>query len=293
MCCRLGRVSPSDIRPQASYFPINERPFKMTAGLYRLGHDFGNGEVDAMCFQKDEFENAFRAKKIRILDATPERLSELEDADAMTCKRHVFEWMTARLKSEHGIELHDSSLLSRNTWRELSLAVQEDFAIVHQPSEGIDRIILLSVCFPSGWAPETLLGASFRQTHAPVPEFGDLEARRARLVSAMIHRGPYVRFVWSVTADARLDHHPVDAPRDPWHPTASGFLRVERQVTVPFSDCSASLFLIRTYVYPLTYLSREQRVTLAHATSALPPSMLAYKGITEVTLEVLEAATRA
>lgn len=282
-----------DSTTPACYFPIDERPFRMTAGLHRLGHDFGNGSADSQFFQRDRAASEFMLEKSRVLHSHPERLSRLPNVGALTVQHRIFEWMEQQLRKEHALILTSGAARSeREHWQELSLAIQEDFAILHQDEHGDDQLVLLSVCFPSGWVPENLLGAGFHETHAPVPEFDELETQRSRLVHAMIHRGPYVRFVWSVTADPRLDHHPIHAPRDGWDSRSNAYLRVERQVTVPFPSLSASLFLIRTYLYPVESLSPEKRKTLLIATSRLPPTVQRYKGITRETLRVLELAAQ-
>jgi hypothetical protein len=278
--------------PPPLYFPIFAGPFRMTAGLVRMGHDFGNGPFDRLFFQTDGQAREYRAEKERILELHPDRLSALSKDRHRSFHLEALSWMTRQLSIEHGIHLPSpqlSSLLLHA--KQLSLEIQEDFALLQETEEGADELTLISVCFPSGWRPETLLGASFLQTHSPVPEFGELAQKSSELVRAMTSRGPYVRFVWSLTAGARLDHHPEDGPRDPWSSEGAGYLRVERQVTVPFPQFRGSLFLIRTYVTPLKQLSQEQRNILYQATAALPPSIQAYKGLGPDTLEVLRRST--
>jgi hypothetical protein len=135
------------------------------------------------------------------------------------------------------------------------------------------------VSFPSGWRPENIRGASFAGIHGPVPDFAKLDAAARSMVGAMVERGPYVRFVWTITADDRLDHHPDGSPRGAWRRDGPGWLRVERQVTVPFAAVGAALFLIRTYLYPFLSLSGAERTTLARALEAMPEAIAAYKGI--------------
>jgi hypothetical protein len=68
---------------------------------------------------------------------------------------------------------------------------------------------------------------------------------------------------------------------------------VERQVTVPFRALAASLFLIRTYVYPFESLTEIQRRTLAIALELMPGQIARYKGldlVRDTVLEVLRAS---
>lgn len=266
----------------------------MSAGLFRLGQDFGNGEADGHCFQRDELAPRYREEKQRILLARPARLQATNDPSAQELQLRVLSWMWTQLRREHGFVpekkvTHASSDLLDH-FRRLSLVLQEDFALLQRSEDEKERLVLLSVCFPSGWRPELLLGKDFQRIHAGVPEFGNLATQSHKLVSAMIHRGPYVRFVWSLTADARLDHHPDEAARDAWTKSSRGYLRVERQVTVPFSALGGSLFLIRTYVYPLEQLSPEQNDMLYEVTESLPDSIKSYKGFSSETQAVLARA---
>lgn len=261
----------------------------MSAGLFRLGRDFGNGAVDGLCFQRDGKAEEYRRAKERVLINHPDRLCALDDEGARELEQCVLKWMVERLKGEHPItpEAYPLEVPQRSSTRldfkGLSLAIQEDFALLEVDENGEDRLVLLSVCFPSGWRPETLLGKGFAEVHAPVPEFDELSKQRSQLVRAMTERGPYVRFVWSLAADDRLDHHPVHAPRDAWKEGGDGFLRVERQVTVPFPRARGSLFLIRTYLYPIKELSSGERRVLHQVVASLPASVRSYKGLSAAT----------
>jgi hypothetical protein len=89
-----------------------------------------------------------------------------------------------------------------------------------------------------------------------------------------------VRFVWTISADTHLDHHPDQGCRVPFTAdTREAWLRVERQVSVPLRSRDAALFLIRTYHYPFSSLSTGERHTLAVALDAMPPVIRTYKGL--------------
>src|SRR4030095_6032948 len=96
------------------------------------------------------------------------------------------------------------------------------------------------------------------------------QAQARSLVASMIERGPYVRFVWTLKPDDVLDHHPDRGPHRAWSPDGDGFLRVERQITQPFPDVGAALFLIRTYIYPFASLSAAERQGGARAGPTMP-----------------------
>jgi len=271
----------------ARYFIAEPTPLRMRPGLFKLGRDFGNGQADELFFQKDAAHDVYLEQKRLILSRHPERLAWVAEPETEQRLNAVGRWMLEQGARELGglapglPQAFQAGEASRRAWYDLSCAVQEDFAVVDLQSDGTDRLALLSVCFPSGWQPERLLGKSFHHVHAPVVEFDEVAQKSEQLVRAMVERGPYVRFVWTVTADGRLDHHPLQAPRDPWTKECRGYLRVERQVTVPFAALRMSLFLIRTYLYPFSELSSAERSTLLSAVQQLSPAILAYKGLSD------------
>jgi hypothetical protein len=70
--------------------------------------------------------------------------------------------------------------------------------------------------------------------------------------------------------------------------TPRGFLRVERQTSVPLPGVGGCIFLIRTYSYGFDQLAREQRAILATALTQTPPEILRYKGLTAALPRALE-----
>lgn len=266
-------------RAPARYFPVTPGPFRMAPGFFRLGTDFGNGERDAEVLQRDREFSRYQEAKRRVLAEYPERLALLEEPGTVALRRRASTWIREQLARAGDVVPESSPSGTREDFEELSLALQEDFALLERPEAEADRLIVLSVCFPSGWEPERLLGSSFRTVHAPIPEFGDVARAATKLVDAMVERGPYVRFVWTLVADDRLDHHPTHAPRDAWLGASRGFLRVERQLTIPFREDRGSLFLIRTYVTPLEVLEPTERRALRDAFDGMSESVRRYKGL--------------
>jgi len=261
--------------PPARYFPVSARPYRMTTGLSPFGTEFGNGARDGQYFQLDrEAEHYRRAKaavplgRYRVLD---------DDDERRACHVVVAAWMAATLRREHPELIGPSE----PSYASIAQLVQEDFAVVRRGPQGRDEAIAVFVSFPSGWRPETIAGAGFKQIHGPVPGFAENDPAIESMLASMIERGPYVRFVWTITADDHLDHHPDEGRRDAWGDGGDGWLRVERQVTVPFTEVGASLFLIRTYLYAFATLGSPQRHTLAGALEQMPDEIARYKGLTE------------
>lgn len=265
----------------AKYFVVRPEPLRMVPGLYRLGHDFGNAAVDALHFQLDSQSTHYRDAKQRVFREHPDRLALADDPNARDFLDVVGAWMQNRIEAECGLSIDRVGEKGRGFFLELSLSIQEDFAVLMEAEGESDRLVLLSVCFPSGWRPERLLGKSFSEIHAPIPEFEAVARKRAQLISGIVQRGPYVRFVWTVTADDLLDHHPDERERRAWTEQDAGLLRVERQTTVPFPEWRGALFLIRTYLYPFSDLTPAERSILASALTQLPLPIARYKGLDE------------
>lgn len=248
----------------------------MQPGLFRFGTDFGNGEADRSFFPRDASLTHYLAEKARVLAAHPERdacsiQSERDEARVVTAQR----WITDTLHTEARVELTGLPRAS------LGAQLMEDFAVLGRDESGQDRTLWLHACFPSGWRPEHVLGHGFTQIHARIPAFEAVAKKAPSLVDAMLTRGPYVRFVWTISADDVLDHHPEQGEHAAWSDaTARGFLRVERQTTVPLPGAEACVFLIRTFLYGFDELEAEQRAVLAQALQQMPAEIQRYKSLT-------------
>jgi hypothetical protein len=166
--------------------------------------------------------------------------------------------------------------------------VQEDLAVTRTQA-GTDWVAALHVCSPSDWSPEAKIGRSFTAVHAPVPGMEALFPAADALVEATVRRGPWVRFVWGVSGDQRLNHHPeppTGVPPARWRdrgfrPRAREpfYFRVERQVLWGLPDVGASLFVIAPCHVPATALTPEERAALRSALLGMSEESRAYKGI--------------
>lgn len=168
----------------------------------------------------------------------------------------------------------------------LALELQEDVVLMSLPAGFAAeraRAAYLHVCFPAGWNPSALVGKSFTALHARVPREPGFERADYGGHAALLFQQPSLRYVWSLTPDDELDRHPHTPRAASWEHTARAFLRVERQLGIPLEPIAdgtlGSLFLLRTYIYPLTRLSASQRDTLCAAVRAMPESLRRYKGL--------------
>ena len=258
------------------YFPVLAGPLRMQAGLVRFGTDFGNGEADQRFFPRDATTPRYLAEKARVLAAQPAREADsLRNPADDACVAAAQAWFGETLQREGHAATAE---LPRTA---LGRELVEDFAVLRRDETGADRVLWLHACFPSGWRPEQVIGHSFAQIHARIPAFDAVARKTPSLVEALVTRGPYVRFVWTVTADDELDHHPEQGRRQAFSTTtARGFLRVERQTTIPLPTVFGCVFLIRTYLYDFAELSPEKREILAQALEQMPPELARYKSLT-------------
>ena len=155
------------------------------------------------------------------------------------------------------------------TFEEAAKAIPEDL-LVHVVSGGRDWLAAAHVCFPSSWDPQEKIGRTWEEIHRPVPM--DLSSS-SRIVRAMVHSGPFERFVWSVVHDARYDFHPCLGSSG-FSPGGVVLVKVERQVTVPFPDLGCCLFILRQYL-----VEDYDRGALASAVLGMTPEQRRYKGL--------------
>lgn len=256
----------------------------MQAGLVRFGTDLGNGDADQRFFPRDATTARYLAEKARVLAAQPTReASSLQSPADEACVAAAQAWFDEALRREGHATTAGRSRAA------LGRELVEDFAVLRRDAAGADRVLWLHACFPSGWRPEHVIGCSFERIHARIPAFDAVARKTPSLVEALVTRGPYLRFVWTVTADDELDHHPEQGRRLAWSATtARGFLRVERQTTVPLPAVAGCVFLIRTYLYDFSELSPEHRHTLARALEQIPLELLRYKSLVTARPRALE-----
>ena len=174
------------------------------------------------------------------------------------------------------------------TWRLaglLSLAFAEDFAVIDGARATIPW---LAVCLPSSWAPEDKVGRHFNEVHAPVADNAVLLAAADHLARLVIGGDRWERFVWTLTAEPRLDRHPKRIASVGWNPAldaaalaASACLRTERQTFIPVADSRLAVFTIHVEVEPLVAAIRSPADAnrLHAALSTMSPAVLAYRGL--------------
>lgn len=239
------RVLAAALGAPARYFPPAKGHYQVAPGLYRLGHDLGNGAQDGRILQLDRQWPHYRAEKLR---ARAERLDKYvavaglrprtRQAAAFRLLQRMLKEYPALFRLEDlpgdegrlhcllsGETLHldqDLNLLGveggaaapayADTLDALACQIQEDLAITELDGRG-DRLAYVHLCFPNHWAAQDKIGRDFLAVHAPVPHFDRIAAQSRRLLESLARKGPFERFAWGLVTDTRLNHHP-EPPAD-------------------------------------------------------------------------------
>lgn len=162
--------------------------------------------------------------------------------------------------------------LKSTKYLDMAKEVDEDL-LIHRIEGDKDWLSSAHVCFASHWLPEEKIGKSFDEIHQPVPM--NLKNSR-KLVQAIVHGGIFERFVWSVVYDERHNFHPRLEHRRFDRSDPRVLVKVERQVTVGFSEHDFCLFILRQYLIQEKDLDKN---ILAEVISGMTPEQKRYKGL--------------
>ena len=299
----------------ARYTPWSKGIYDVAPSLRPLGADFGNGEQDAHLIQADLDFMRYRVNKEAAYADDRQKYFGLSQLGAPVAAA-VTKTAAAHLVRDHpdlyradGCTLHcnltnetvewtpdgmldrERSVLSipcTHLLEALAFQVEADLAVVVQEPNGVDRVAAVHVCAPSHWDPVRKLGQSFFETHTVVPGFDRINAAAPRMVDAMIRQGPFVRFVWGVESDDRLNHHP-DPPEgwtfDAWNGRKFDqepfWVRVERQTLLGLPEVGAALFVIHAKTMPACEVlsSPTERKALLTALQSMSHDARRYKGV--------------
>ncbi|MEO0562293.1 MAG: heme-dependent oxidative N-demethylase subunit alpha family protein, partial [Chloroflexota bacterium] len=187
----------------------------------------------------------------------------------------------------------------------LPLSVQEDLVVMRHTAAGPnnDEAEVLLVAIPSHWDPAEKLGLSFYDIHVPVGDNARLLRASPNLMAAMIEKGPFVRYNWSLSSVSQLCQNPVVldeyghtlanpalAALSPREMVEHIQFRVERQTLLNFPDVKRVLFAIRVFQRPLpqALTSDEHAHTLAEALASMTPGHLAYRSTAGIIDKLVE-----
>ena len=303
------------------YHPHLNGRYTVSAGLYRLGVQPIEGQIETHTFSFDRTYPAYMAAKVEARQralhecyalaglGTGLRGAALEFVartaahdsggvlawDGQTLTNHALGWAgtvdlergtlerLGRFPAQLATLVQDVHPVDALDF--LAMNVQEDLSVLARRADGTDFLAALHVLLPEKWNPLDKIGRSFAEVHAPVAGSGPMVATAPKLIGAVIMGGPFTRFVWGVTPSGRLDHHP-NLPPEPelTADPARFFLRVERQTLHGFPGQGGALFTIRVYLYPLGELlsTPGRAAALAAGVRSMTPEQRQYKGLTRL-----------
>lgn len=187
------------------------------------------------------------------------------------------------------VESSAGQAIDQVAWaQQLTLAMQEDWVLM-SPQGHFEAG---SVCFPSGWAPSEKFNLTLAEIHSPVADGEALRKASEALTRAMLQKGPFQRFVWTLTRNSSLSRHPLYSEDLQADHAQALYFRYERQTTLALPGSGRALFLIRVHVVPLeAALAGEQSarrlISLKASLSSMSEAVIAYKGLGEIREQVL------
>ena len=268
--------------PQPSRFtPWANGSYSVAPGLRGLGTDFGNEEADGKLILLDRDFARYRNNKVECLREARARHWLTSNLDPQSTHA-VFERTAMKLAEEYpeqfhwsdsilecgltGEKIHEeggvlgprSSIVAGVTHplEALAMQIQPDLAVIQRDSDR-DWVSALHLCAPSSWSPEEKIGKPFFDIHVPVPGFEKVNAVSRKFVDALIQQGPFVRFVWGVSSDGELNHHPQVATDPGRFDLGRFWVRVERQSTLGLPEVNAAIFFIHVQTIPDTWVLKR------------------------------------
>lgn len=283
----------------AVYTPWSTGTFSVSPSLRPLGTDFGNGAQDAHLIQFDSDWERYHGTKLTSIAENRSKYVVIRNVPPQVIEA----WVSALLNDHPEIFLRSGSELHCAMTGEtidltdpvaafdaLALQIQPDVALVHTDATGADRVEAIHVCAPSRWSPASKVGRSFVEVHVPVPGFEPINRVAGKLVEAMVTRGPFVRFVWTVETNNHLNHHPIAPPgfdETVWNgrlfEEGQFFVRVERQTLLGIPEVGCALFFIHVKFVPDTKILGDAVLlnSLRSALASMSPEARAYKGFND------------
>ncbi len=293
------------------YLPFIDGKYSTAPGLYPT--DKAEHPTDRLIFQIDEnypeyIGNKLSGRKENIHKYYCEK--DLNPQTAATVNRYIANQLVKEHPQVFSVQKNDGHFIFLNSktgehfqWDEdwvhivgdtylslldaLSSQVQEDIAIC-QLQEDKDWMAAIHLFSPNHWDARDKIGRPFDAVHAIVPGMEKTIQHYPKILQSIVHKGPFTRFAWGMSTDARLNHHPEPPPgvaHHYWYGRKIGegdydiFIRVERQSLVGFPETNAFFFAIRTFFYPMNDLNAQEKKALYTAVETMSEKSLRYKGL--------------
>jgi len=201
-------------------------------------------------------------------------------------------WTNTLQNLELEFTIGDDDSLPMGPLRFLGSQIQDDLVFL-DPREDTLWLDAGLVTFAADWSFGFDVGMKFMEVHTPVPRVQtEPVINRAHQFLLRLQPGEeFRRTNWTMTIGQRLDTSTETYPQ--WGPDRGTIaddpdlpsklhLRVEVQHMLCLPHSGAVLFLIRSYLLPLTDIAQVPpwRERLGHVLAELPEDMADYKGIT-------------
>ncbi len=174
----------------------------------------------------------------------------------------------------------------------LSLAFEEDFAIVDARGPGPATLPWLAVALPSHWAPRDKCGLPFADAHSPVADNALLLQAADALMRLVTGPDRWERFVWNITGHPRLHAHPDHVDHQRWparFDPAVAWWRTERQTFIPLPERGQAVFTIQVQTRPLVQaIAPAEAARLHAAVASMSQAVLAYRSLADVRQPLLD-----
>jgi len=169
---------------------------------------------------------------------------------------------------------------------DIAKETEEDF-LIHRIKENKDYLSSAHVCFASHWEPENKIGKSFDEIHLPVPmnlKNSDIVTNVKQLQSDYANptsnNGIFERFVWSIVYERKYNFHPRFNHKKFNKEKPEIFIKIERQVTVGFSEYNFCLFILRQYLLEEKDIDKK---ILTNIIESMTLEQKKYKGLEDPT----------
>ncbi|MFF1832587.1 DUF3445 domain-containing protein, partial [Paenarthrobacter sp. NPDC058040] len=297
-------------------FPFRDEVYRYSANVEPANKNiatdagaWGKGLIDIDEFYLDEL-----ADRERILNRDPSRAQVLphmkpavwdtiatllpsmaeENPEIMSFHRegNHCHWHNSLQDLDIEFTIGDDDSLPMEPLRFLSTQIQDDIVLldIRDNTMWLDAGV---VSFAADWSFSFDVGMSFLEIHGPVPRVKEENIiQRAEQFLMRLQPGEQFRRTnWTMTVGRRLDTSTETYPEwgpdrgtiatDPEMPDKL-YLRVEVQHLVRLPHTGTLLFLIRSYLLPLTDIAQVPawRERFGNILAELPQDMADYKGIT-------------
>lgn len=200
-------------------------------------------------------------------------------------------WQNTLQNLDVEFTIGDDSSLPMGPLRFLGSQIQDDMVFLDQREDALWLDAGL-VTFAADWSLKFDVGMKFHEIHGPVPRVKEeqIVSRAEQFLMRLQPGEKYRRTNWTMTIDRRLDTSTETYPNwaqdrgtiaeDPALPDRV-HLRVEVQHLIRLPHSGAILFLVRTYLLPLSDIARVPvwRERMGRVLAELPEDMAEYKGI--------------